>query len=83
MILPDKHITPRRSVVGMGAIILHQLGQPRTVSSLWESARKIHELENFNRFIVALGFLYAVGAVNLVSGKLQRVQSSDQQDQRG
>lgn len=81
MILPDKHVTPRRSVVGMGALILRQLAQPRTVSSLWERARKIHELENFNRFIVALSFLYAVGAVELAAGKLHRVKSSDQQDQ--
>jgi len=81
MILPDKHITPRRSIVGMGAIILRQLSQPRTVSSLWESARKIHELENFNRFVVALSFLKAVGAVELEAGKLQRVRASDQQDQ--
>ena len=65
----------------MGAIILRQLSQPRTVSSLWESARNIYELENFNRFIVALGFLYAVGAVELASGKLQRAKANDQQDQ--
>jgi hypothetical protein len=81
VILPDKHITPRRSVVGMGAIIIRHLSQPRTVSSLWESARKIHELENFNRFIVALTFLFSVGAVELASGRLQRVIASDQQDQ--
>ncbi len=81
MILPDKHITPRRSVVGMGALILKQLSQPRTVSSLWESARKIHELENFNRFTVAVSFLFAVGAVELLNGKLQRASARDRQDQ--
>ncbi|WP_372743783.1 ABC-three component system middle component 6 [Nostoc sp. C052] len=46
MILPTKHISTSHSLLGVGATILEQLYQPRTVSSLWSSccyhARSCH-----------------------------------------
>jgi hypothetical protein len=72
MILPTKHISLRRSLLGVGAIILKQLNRPRTVTSLWESVRVVPEVATFERFILALDLLYMLGAVQIEEGLLHR-----------
>ena len=41
MILPTKHIRPDRALIGVGAEVLVVLGQPMTVSKLWDVIRWI------------------------------------------
>lgn len=72
MILPTKHISSRRSLLGIGATVLKQLDHPRTVTSLWESVRVIPEVTTFERFVLALDLLYMLGAVQIEEGLLQR-----------
>ena len=74
MILPGKHLSPGRSLIGVGGEILAQLGQPREVSDLWDAfraakaAREANEPVTFDWFVTALTFLYMVNAVRLEDG---------------
>ena len=72
MILPNKHLLPRNSLLGAGAVILALLGQPATVSALWEVAKQRREIHNYRRFVLALTLLYMLGAIELQDGLLVR-----------
>jgi hypothetical protein len=71
MILPGKHLSATRSLLGVGGEILKQLQQPREVSDLWDmfrTARSNHEQKEpvtFDWFVTALTFLYTIGAVHM------------------
>lgn len=72
MILPTKHISTSHSLLGVGAIILEQLYQPKTVSSLWSAVATIPEVATFERFVLTLDLLYAIGAIEMEMGLLRR-----------
>jgi len=76
MILPSKHLSHERALLTVGARILLQLSEPKTVSGLWEdfaipmgiSTRTIH----YNSFILAIDLLYLIGAIELHEGLISR-----------
>jgi hypothetical protein len=72
MILPTKHITESRSLIGQGGRILALLNErDHTVSSLWDSflrAADAHFEVTFDWFVLALDLLYAIGAIELDRG---------------
>ncbi len=72
VILPTKHISICHSLLGVGATLLEHLYQPRTVSSLWISVSKMPEVATFERFVLTLDLLYAVGAIEMHEGLLCR-----------
>jgi hypothetical protein len=72
MILPTKHIPLDQSLLGIGAYLLQQLNQPRTVTSLWEETREHPALGSFERFSLALVMLFSLGAIDLHAGLLRR-----------
>jgi hypothetical protein len=57
MILPSKHIDAERSLLGVGAVILGYLDQPKTVTGLWEKVRNLPQIGTFERFTLANDFL--------------------------
>jgi hypothetical protein len=65
MILPDKHIKLDQSILGGGAALLDQLTRPLTVTGLWERSKAQSDIGNFERFILTLDFLFAIGALDL------------------
>ena len=78
MILPTKYLPHDRALLSVGADILAQLKEPRTVSELWDC---VHETRNsragaapisFDWFILALNLLYAVTAVEYSNGVVRR-----------
>lgn len=73
MILPNKHTKADESVLGLGAKLLHKLSYPQTVSSLWEKVRQDQAIATFERFTLALIFLYTVGTVEFKEGILRRI----------
>ena len=75
MILPTKYIAPRQSLLGAAGLILRALDGAQTVTSLWEALRSMPEVGAFERFIIALDLLYAMGAVELDAGLLRRTTS--------
>ena len=80
MILPGKHLRQDRALLGVGAEILAQLDEPRSVSELWERVRTVRSrLSNvaplsFDWFILSLNLLYAISALDFSDG-LVRVRS--------
>jgi hypothetical protein len=73
MILPTKHISTKDTLLGAGAILIQELRRPMTVTALWEKVQERTEIGTFDRYLLGLDFLYAVGAVNLESGLLRRI----------
>lgn len=49
LILPTKRLSERRSLLGMGAIILEQLKSPREVSRLWEDVKRAYATDSAQR----------------------------------
>lgn len=72
MILPTKHIPLNQSMIGLGALLLKKLDRPRTVSGLWRKIRFIPEVGTFQRFVIVLDFLYALGLIQFRNGLLNR-----------
>lgn len=75
MILPTKHVTARRSVLGVGAQILFFLSDDQTVTRLWGSVRSGEDGTTFRQFVLALDLLYLLGCVELSDGILRRRRS--------
>lgn len=73
MILPTKHIKTRNSLMGLGALLLQLLKRPMPVSALWERVRNIPEIGSFERFILALDFLFLVDAIDYDGEMLRRL----------
>ncbi len=73
MILPTKHISVQDSILGIGAILITQMEQPMTVSSLWDRVRDDPRIATFERFTLALDLLFLLGIIQLKKDKLRRV----------
>ena len=74
MILPTKHLQLDQLLLAVGGDILTGLPRPRTVTSLWEEVKRQNQIITFERFTLALSFLYAIGAVGLQGDMLRRLQ---------
>jgi hypothetical protein len=72
MILPTKHIPVELSLLGIGAELLRQLHQPRTVSTLWEAVRETSTVGSFQKFSLALALLYLMDTIEIQSGRVRR-----------
>ena len=78
MILPTKHIRTDRALIGVGAELLGILGQPMTMSKLWDEIRSRRSVEtsspviNYRWFVLALDLLYMIGAIELEHGLIRR-----------
>lgn len=78
MILPTKHIPTHQSLLGGGAAVLRLLRQGRTITDLWEQVRKTQMLPSYPNFLLALDFLYALGALDLEDGFIKRTTPNDE-----
>jgi hypothetical protein len=72
MILPTKHVTPPHSLIAVGALLLTELGEPCTVSRLWHRVRACPQVRTFQRFVLVLDMLFALGAIDYEDGLLRR-----------
>jgi hypothetical protein len=72
MILPTKHVPTQQSYLGIGALVLERLDRDCTISELWDRLRTEPQVGTFQRLVLALDFLYAIGAVQMKSGLLRR-----------
>ncbi len=79
MILPSKHIRFSESLMGLGAILLSFINEPKSVDEIWfkyseinNSKRKFPAYHNFDNVILALNYLYLIGAIEInTNGKIQ------------
>ena len=78
MILPTKHIRTDRALIGVGAEVLGTLGQPMTVSKLWDQIRSRRSVDtsspviDYRWFVLALDLLYMIEAIELERGLIRR-----------
>ena len=82
MLLPDKHISLAESLLGLGAFILDELRQPRSIDWLdgrVGMARETNSLPSFHDFdsvVLAVLFLYSIGAIEMTGdGGIRRCAS--------
>jgi len=79
MILPTKRVQEDRALLTLGARILDNLREPKTVSRLWDELKRVEENEHdsslvtYDWFILSLDLLYAFGTIELEDGRLRRV----------
>ena len=75
MILPDKHVSLADSILGVGAHLLSELDQPRSVSYLWNRVRDTQDVATFERFSLALAMLHALGLVEMKDGEIRKIKN--------
>ena len=79
LILPAKHLSIERSIIGIGAEILDVIETPKTISEAWIQIKDNRKYSGFpitfDWFVMSVSWLYAISAVELVGGLLQRRQS--------
>lgn len=78
MLMPTKHIKTENALVGVGAEVLGLLERDKTVSTVFRDLqkwRRENELStiHFDWFLLALDFLFSVGAVRFESGVLKKL----------
>lgn len=81
MILPSKHLPEHRALLGVGAVLLDLLREPKTVSRLWDefaggrpSGREPTRI-GYDWFVLALDLLFLLDAVEFDRGRVQRVRA--------
>ena len=72
MIMPNKNITVRYSLLHCGALLLSELKDSDTVSSLREKTKNREVLSSYEKFILTLDYLFAIGAIALSDGLIVR-----------
>ncbi|WP_435106480.1 ABC-three component system middle component 6 [Arhodomonas sp. AD133] len=76
MILPTKGIGSDKALLSIGAFILRDLDEPKTVSRLWGDLRQVEEGPpdlTFDWFVLALDLLYLMGTLDYLGGRVVRV----------
>ncbi len=79
MILPTKRLSQDRALLYVGGEILGLLNEPKTVSRLWEEAKRARAARGdaaaltYDWFVLALDLLFAVRAVEYDRGRVRRV----------
>lgn len=76
MILPTKGIGSDKALLSIGALILRDLDEPKTVSRLWADLRRVEEGPpdlTFDWFVLALDLLYVIGTLDYLGGRVVRV----------
>ncbi|AEA46897.1 ABC-three component system middle component 6 [Archaeoglobus veneficus] len=81
IVVPDKTMKLKYSIIGAGSRILKELDTPQTVSSLWEKVRHSDEVGTFDKYVLILDFLYALGLIEFKEGLLKKVNKNDKEGQ--
>ena len=73
MIMPSKYIQEGEALLGVGAALLPVIEKHPDLSEMWDEAKKIDSVGNFERFVLALDLLYLMGLIETKSGRIVRV----------
>jgi ABC-three component (ABC-3C) system Middle Component 6 len=74
MIMPSKYLREDEALIGVGAALIPLVEKDGNLSALWESAKKVDAIGNFERFILALDLLYLLGLIDLRNNEIVRTQ---------
>ena len=76
MILPTKHLKSGRSLLAIGAEILANVDEAKTMSRVWSEFSASRNRENgrvpvsYDWFVLSLDLLFILGAVEYKNGRL-------------
>lgn len=73
MILPNKFLEEKDSLLYVGALLLDKLDVPSSVSELWNQVNDNKSVNNYERFIITLDMLYILNLIELKNEKIRRV----------
>ena len=73
MILPNKYIQEKESLIGVGAILLENLSVESSITVLWDNVKNSSFIGNYERFILGLDFLFILGLVDIKEDKIVKV----------
>jgi hypothetical protein len=71
MILPDKYISEKQSLLHLGGVIISLLAKPTTISRLWDIAKDKGHIYSFEHFILTLDMLFMIDAIKLKNDKIE------------
>ena len=73
MIMPSKYVREEEAIIGVGNILLQHIKGSINISSLWENVKTNHAVVTFDRFVIALDFLYILGIIDIKQNDIMRV----------
>ena len=73
MILPNKFLEEKDSLLYVGALLLDKLDAPSSVSELWNQVNDNKSVNNYERFIITLDMLYVLNLIELKNDKIRRI----------
>ena len=73
MILPNKFLEEKDSLLYVGALLLNKLDTPTSISKLWNKVKENKSVNNYERFIITLDMLYILNLIELKNEKIRRV----------
>ena len=75
MIMPSKYIQEDEALLGVGAALIPIIEKHDDFSELWDEAKKVASVGNFERFVLALDLLYLMGLIENKNGRIVRAAS--------
>ena len=73
--MPSKYLKEDEALVGVGALLLQYIDGSPNLSNLWEDVKNNHSVATFERFILALDFLFLLGLIDIKDNNVMRVKS--------
>ena len=73
MILPNKFLEEKDSLLYVGALLLDKLDISTSVSELWNQVKDNKSVNNYERFIITLDMLYILNLIELKNEKIRRI----------
>jgi len=64
MILPNKYINEKNSLIGVGALLIQHITSGIKIYALWDMIKNEEHVGTYERFILSLDFLYLIGLVD-------------------
>jgi hypothetical protein len=71
MILPDKYVRTRSSLIGQASSLIELRRDGMTVSELWAEAVRARRPLSYDSFLLSLDLLYSIGVVSIEDGVLR------------
>ena len=70
--MPSKYLREDEALIGISAELLPHIRNNVFISDLWEDVKKLPNINNFERFVLALELLYILGLIKIENNKLSR-----------
>jgi hypothetical protein len=73
MIMPTKYLREDEALIGVCALLLPFIDRNKNLSDLWEKAKNVSSVGNYERFVLALDLLFMFGLIEIHNNEIVRV----------